>query len=101
MELRATLRADLMAAMKAREIDAVSVLRTAIAEIDNAESVDPKGLTATEVPRRVLSSTDVGDILRRLVDDYLTEADGYDSAGQHDAAARLRRQAAVVAEHLR
>ena len=37
--LRATLRRHLASAMRAREPDAVSALRTAIAAIDNAEAV--------------------------------------------------------------
>ncbi|MCZ8381532.1 hypothetical protein O6P37_21910 [Mycobacterium sp. CPCC 205372] len=35
-------------------------------------------------------------MLRAHIDGFLTEADGYDALGRHDAAARLRRQAEVL-----
>src|SRR5690348_12624376 len=38
--LRASLRADLISAMKARDADTVTALRTAIAAIENAEAVE-------------------------------------------------------------
>lgn len=98
--LRDALRTDLMSAMKSRDTDAVAALRTAIAAIDNAESVDTTGLTDTEVPRRVLTATDVRDILAGHVRDYLADADGYDAVAQRAAAQQLRRQADVVGRYL-
>lgn len=113
--MRATLRTDLTAAMKARDSPAVSALRTAIAAIDNAESVDPTestttgnshivgavtGLGAAEAARRVLSATDVRAILRAQIDDRAAEADRYDSLEQAEAAKRLRGEAAVLAKYL-
>jgi hypothetical protein len=73
----------------------VSALRTAIAAIDDAEAVDPAAYAVgtTEVARRSLSTDDVRAVLRAHIDGFLTEADGYDALGRHDAAARLRRQA--------
>ena len=87
--LRATMRADLSVAMKTRDSLAVSALRTAIAAIDNAESVDgatqtvqnnthiagaASGLGSAEAARRVLSPADVRAILHAQIEDRATEA---------------------------
>lgn len=98
--VRARLRDDLKSAMKMRDANAVAALRTAIAAIDNAESVDATGLVDTEVPRRALTAADVHNILTGHVRDYLADADGYDAVAQQAAAEQLRRQAEVVRRHL-
>ncbi|WP_264014833.1 GatB/YqeY domain-containing protein [[Mycobacterium] manitobense] len=96
--MRTHLRRALAAALRAKDTEVVSALRTAIAAIDDAEAVDPAAYDAgtTEVARRSLSSDDVRAVLRAHVDGFLTEADGYDALGRQDAAARLRRQADVL-----
>lgn len=101
--------------MKARETDTVAALRTAIAAIDNAESVaggdvsattdgpfakSAEGVGATEVARRQLSAADIAEVLGRHVHEYLSNAEDYDAMGRHEAAGQLRRQAAVVSRHL-
>lgn len=79
-EIRAALRADVTAAMKARDRDAVSALRTAIAAIDNAEAIATDadhggqtsgdiagavgGVGSTEAARRDLTTPDVRAVLR-------------------------------------
>ncbi|MEU8790872.1 hypothetical protein [Streptomyces sp. NPDC048643] len=114
--LRSLLRADLVAAMKARRTEAVTALRTAIAVIDNAEAVEAPaqaahavsehvagartGVGSTEAERRVLSVDDVRALLRAQVDDRIGEADRYDTYGQRDAALRLRREADVLGQYL-
>ncbi|MGH3723384.1 MAG: hypothetical protein ACRDUS_04580 [Mycobacterium sp.] len=113
--MRATLRTDLAVAMKARNSRAVSALRTTIAAIDNAESVDPSekitpgnahiegaatGLGAAEATRRVLSPADVRAILQAQIDDRAAEADRYDSLGQAEAAGQLRGEAEVLTTYL-
>lgn len=115
--LRALLRTDLVAAMKARRTEAVSALRTAIAVIDNAEAVETPahasvhavsehvagartGAGSTEAERRVLSLDDVRALLQAQVDDRTGEADRYDAYGQRDAALRLRREADVLSQYL-
>lgn len=113
--LRATMRADLSVAMKSRNSQAVGALRTAIAAIDNAESVDTTadtatnsahvagaamGLGAAEAPRRTLSPTEVRTILQGQIDERTTEAERYEALGQTDAAAKLRGEAQVLAEYL-
>jgi hypothetical protein len=115
--LRDALRRDLAKAMKAREPDAVSALRTAIAAIDNAEAVPPvdenlvetsghiagarAGLGAAEAGRLNLTASQQLDIVRDQISGYAAEADHYDALGQHDAATRLRGQAGVLTAYLR
>ena len=100
--LRAVLRRDLGIALKTRRAEAVAALRTTIAVIDNAEAVDPTtvGVGSTEVPRRDLSIADVRAVVADHIDDYVTEADRYQSLGRHDAAQRLRRQADTLRTYL-
>jgi uncharacterized protein len=98
--MRTALRRDLMAAMKIRDTAHVAALRTAIAAIDNAESVDTAGVTATEVQRRQLSADQVRAVLAEHIDGYAVEAQGYDAVGQTGPAERLRRQAALLRRHL-
>jgi hypothetical protein len=114
--LRAALRRHLASAMKARELDAVSALRTAIAAIDNAEAVpapeqDPAttsghiagaraGIGAAEAARRDLSGGQQRAILRDQITGYTAEADRYEALGRPDAAARLRAQASLLSAYL-
>jgi uncharacterized protein YqeY len=116
--LRARLRADLTTAMKARDKDAVAVLRTALAAFDNAEAVaappstpgppatsehvagSSVGLGSAEVARRVLTLADLHDILRDQVDERTAEARTYAALGQVDAADRLRRDADLLRAYL-
>ncbi|WP_306371517.1 GatB/YqeY domain-containing protein [Nocardiopsis sp. CC223A] len=115
-ELRALLRADLVAAMKARRPEAVSALRTALAAIDNAEAVTAPagtgaagsehvagastGVGSTEAPRRVLSAEELHGLLHAQVAERRAEAGRYTDHGRHDAAERLRAEADVLAGYL-
>jgi hypothetical protein len=114
--LRATLRRDLTAAMKARDPDAVAVLRTAIAGIDNAEAVAAPqaapaatsahiagaraGLGAAEASRRQLTGDEIQAILGGQLAEYSREADRYADHGQPAAAERLRNQAGLLSRYL-
>jgi uncharacterized protein YqeY len=114
--LRATLRRDLTAAMKARDSDAVAALRTAIAAIDNAEAVAAPqaapaaasahfagaraGLGAAEAPRRQLAGDELQAILRDQIAEYAREAGRYAGHGQDAAAERLRNQASLLSAYL-
>lgn len=115
--LRAVLRKGITTAMKARDSDALSALRTAIAAIDNAEAVavpGPEtpvtsphvagarsGAGSTEADRKQLGGDEVRDILRAQITEHASEADRYDALGQSDAAERLRRQARTLEAYLR
>lgn len=114
---RTALRNDLIAAIKARRSETITALRTALAAIDNAESVvatvenagapvsgriagATTGLGSTEAVRRELSASDVRSILQAEIDDRLSEADRYEHYGHSDAGARLRREAAVLMKYM-
>ncbi len=113
---REGVRRDLRAAIKSRQPETISVLRTMIAAIDNAEAVQPEsesprsgdgavahsspGVGSTEAPRRELAMSDVHAIVRDLLREYETQAEHYRSMHQHEAADRLRRQANVLCAYL-
>jgi len=115
--LRDALRRDLASAMKARDADAVSALRTVIAAIDNAEAVPVPdespattsghvagaraGLGAAEAARRDLTGSQQQAILSDQITGYTTEADRYEALGHPDAARRLRDQARLLTGYLR
>lgn len=114
--LRATLRRDLTAAMKARQPDEVAALRTAIAAIDNAEAVTGptaapaatsahiagarEGLGAAEAARRQLTADELRELLRAQLAEYTREADRYVAHGQAASAERLRHQASLLSRYL-
>lgn len=114
--LRAALRHGLTTALKARDTDALAVLRTAIAAIDNAQAVPApgpnppatsthvagarSGAGSTEAARRQLGSSELRDILRGQITEHAREADRYDALGQAEAAERLRRQARTLAAYV-
>ncbi len=109
-------RRDLRAALKSHHPDTVSVLRTMIAAIDNAEAIPPKagsprsadgpfahsspGVGSTEAPRRELAISDVHVIVGNLLREYETQEEQYRLMHQHEAADRLRRQAGVLRSYL-
>ena len=115
-ELRARLRTDLVAAMRARDTGVVAALRTAIAAIDNAEAVEvdagmddvtsehvagaESGVGSTEAARRVLSLDDLQAVLRAQVGERLTEAERYASYDRAEDAERLRREAEALGAYL-
>jgi uncharacterized protein len=115
--LRVALRRGLTAALKARDSEAMAVLRVALAAIDNAEAVPApdimpttagtpiagatSGAGSSEAARRQLSASDLDAIVREQVTEQEREAERYDALGQAEAAGRLRRQAQVLATYLR
>jgi uncharacterized protein len=114
--LRAALRDGLTTALKARDAEALSALRTAIAGIDNAEAVATtdaqrpvtnadiagasSGVGSTEAVRQSLSAGQLCDIVREQITEYAREADRYDALGRPDAARRLRRRARILAAYV-
>lgn len=113
--MRARLRTDLVAAMKARQPEVVSALRTTIAAIDNAEAVAidhdtsvaagehvagaQVGVGVTEAERRVLPTDEICDLIQAQIDERLAEATLYDARGVPDAADRLRREASALSTY--
>jgi uncharacterized protein len=116
--MHAHLRADLAAALKARDRVAVTALRSALAAIDNAEAVPvdhvldsvtgnehvagtATGVGAAEAERRRLTETDLWSIVENEVRERSVAAQEYEHLGRHDLAERLRAEAEVLGRYLR
>jgi uncharacterized protein YqeY len=92
----------------------VTVLRSTLAALDNAEAVDrsaatdqrlaieqrPVGVGAAEVERLVLAPEQVESIVRAELAERETAAREYEAAGRPERAEQLRSEAAVLAAHL-
>lgn len=110
--MRARLRGALVVAMKERDRVAVTVLRSTLAAIDNAEAVDataggsgaiessPAGIGVADVERRALSDEDVARLVRSEVADREAAALDYDRVGRPERAEALRTEAQVLSSHL-
>jgi len=114
LSLRRRLRDALVAAMKERDRVAVTVLRSTLAAIDNAEAIDapaaaggssaiessPVGIGVAEVERRALSEEDIVQIVRAEMTDREAAALEYDRAGRPERAEALRAEAQALSSHL-
>ena len=109
MALRDRLAAALPTAMKARDTDAVTALRSALAAIENAAAQPPResafglpavGLGVTEVARREQDEAEIERIVRAEIAERLTAAEEYDRLGLSGEADRLRSGARTLAAHL-
>ena len=115
----ARLRLALAEALRARDMNAVRPLRSALAAIGNAEAVEPGapapagpgspvdpgsphvagavvGLGAAEAERRRLSAAEVEQIVRAEATEREDAARDYERAGHADRGGRLRREARVL-----
>ena len=113
--LRTRLRTDLRAAMKAQRRDEMAALRTLIAAIDNAESVEDasspppsstahvagavQGLGAADGARRSLSEHDLQRIIEAELWERDAQAERLTLLGRVDDASRLRTEADVIARY--
>jgi hypothetical protein len=105
--VRQAMQADLRSAMKTRDTVVVSVLRTALAAISNAEAVDesdypplPPGQSRGDVPRRQLTDADIESILNREIGEVRDAAGDYRRHNELDKAGELERRIAVLARYL-
>jgi uncharacterized protein YqeY len=117
--LRARLRRDLAAAMKAGESEEVAAIRSLIGAIDAAEAVGVQpgarpaattsehfagavaGGAAAETPRRELGEGDLERILDAEISDRSENAERYAALGRPDEAHRLRVQADWIVRYRR
>jgi len=112
-DVRVRLRLALGEALRARDMVAVSALRSALAAIGNAEAVDPgpagaaiagnpyvagavAGLGAGEARRLSLSAADIDQIVRAEIGEREAAAREYEHRGRPDQASRLRSEARVL-----
>ena len=107
------LRLALRDALKAKDVIAVSALRSALAAIDNAGAVPvqpvpsagrgsahfagtAQGVGAGEAERRHLSEAEVEEITRAEIAERQAATRSYAQSGHPDQADRLRREAGVL-----
>jgi uncharacterized protein len=110
------LRADLTAALKARDSVTVAALRSALTALDNAGAVEAPaspvegsehvagaaaGVGSTDIARRVLTEDDVKAILRSQAEEHSRAAGEYGRIGRDDLAERFRSEAEVLTAYLR
>ena len=107
------LRADLKAALQARDSAKVGVLRTLIAALDNAEAVPVEGSAHVTPPTGTRAFGDPsGEVARREIDGpaldalltgeaeaRLAAAEDYDRHGREAEASRLRQEAELIARY--
>lgn len=104
--LRERLESDLKTAMRERDRTRVSILRTTMSALSNAEAVDSstsrpqQGVYAAEVARRELTDDEILAVLERERAELLASVGEYAAGGQHDAAAELRSKVAVLARYI-
>ncbi len=99
------MQSDLPAAIKSQDAARVSVLRTTLAAVANAEAVDPSRSQARagllgDVERRELSHEDVRSIVVGERNALRRAAGEMRSFGQATEAADLATQAAILDEYL-
>jgi hypothetical protein len=112
-DLPARLRLALAEALRARDTIAISVLRSALGAIGNAEAVGPgaaasmgsgspyvagavAGLGAAEAERRRLSAAEIDQIVRAEAGERERAARDCERAGHAGRAGRLRREALLL-----
>ena len=112
-DVRVRLRLALRAALAARDVVAVSALRSALAAIGNAEAVDPgpavtvaadnpyvagavAGPGAGQGRRRSLSAAEIDQILHAEISEREAAAREYERLGRSGQAERLRSEAGVL-----
>jgi uncharacterized protein len=100
--LRCRLEADLRVALSSGDAMRLSVLRTTLSALANAEAVDASlfGPDVTEVPRRELVDDDIRGIVERERDELRTSADRMLRVGASDRARELVAQARLLDDYL-
>lgn len=108
-EIREQMKVDLRNAMKARDTERVTTLRSVLAAIDNAEAVpvaaapftvEPEAGQRTEVPRKVLTGDDIRQIIEREVAERRHASQTYAQVAQQAEAERLQRAATLLISYL-
>ena len=104
--VRQQMQADLPAAIKARDASRVSVLRTTLAALANAEAVDLSGPRSTagllgDVERKLLSERDMREIVsRERAELWAAAAEEMERLGQRREAVELETRAGILESYL-
>jgi uncharacterized protein YqeY len=100
--IRDEMQAALRAAMQSRQPLTISVLRSTLAAVANAEAVDPTTADrgATEAARKDLTEDDIRGIVTAERDELRTAATEMSSLGQTAKAADLAQQATTLDGYL-
>jgi uncharacterized protein len=105
--LREQLKTALTEAMKARQSNVVSTLRSILSEIDNAEAVEvtlssvPVVGLSKDVPRKILSEEQMQNILQDQYDEIQLSFTEYKRLGKNEEAEQLRMELDVLAPYLK
>jgi len=99
------MQADLPAAIKARDASRVSVLRTTLGALANAEAVDLSGPRSTagllgDVERKLLSERDMREIVSRERAELWAAAQEMERLGQRREAVELEARAGILESYL-
>ncbi|MDP9143207.1 MAG: GatB/YqeY domain-containing protein [Actinomycetota bacterium] len=108
--MRDRMRSDLTRAMKARDQIQVSVLRSGLAAIDNAEAVeitDKSDVTIGDVTigygdvaRRSLTGQQIANVLQDEIGERQVSVIEYERIGRPDLAETLRREIEILRSYL-
>src|SRR5690606_1435508 len=95
--MKARMRGDLAAALKARRMEEIAVLRGVLAAIDNAEAPALAAIAGqpAEIDRLALTAAEVRAVLQREIRERESAAAELAALGQGERAAALLRQAAI------
>lgn len=101
-DLRERLEADLRTAIRQQQAARISVLRTTLAALSNAEAVDTTAFapSVTEVPRRELDDGEIRSIVERERDELRTTAHRMRRVGADARARELLGQARILDDYL-
>jgi uncharacterized protein YqeY len=105
--LRENLKSGLVQAMKARQTQAISTLRSILSEIDNAEavpmdaSIKPTVGFSNDVPRKILSEEQMQNILEHQYHEIQASLAEYKRLEKHDEAAQLQVELDVLTPYLK
>ena len=106
MTMRQQITGDLYEAMKSRQSDVVTTLRTILGEIANAEAVEadtdfvPMIGRTNDIPRRILTDEDIRQILKAEADRHREAIAEFENVGRQDAAERLQAGLKVIVRYL-
>jgi uncharacterized protein len=98
--MKTRLRQDLRTATKGRRADEISILRSLVAALDNAEAPAATSPAAAEVERLLLTDSQVRDVLRAEIGQRDQAANEFERLGHPDRAESLRVEVGIARRYL-